>query len=293
MLEKSKTAFYNLLTKIDAIDISESSYRNDALETQFSNIEDEYKKLRRAILTKLEDIKCTSDILNQGFGTNHIEILNNPLKKASDKIITEINSIEMQEKIIPFNLIKGEWLFCQGRIKEGQDCWEKVLKVDLYNNYIYSKLIEIRHSTSGLKGLIEDLKKKYRFEYMGSFGHNISKGTSDITVSEYDGSIYACNLKANKIIKFNANGDYICSISADLKKPYGIFTDEDNIWICDMNNSRLVLVDSKGCLLKKIIIKDIVGCKFSQTKPILGTLHKNRIYLILKNDHSCPKTSLE
>lgn len=283
MLENHKTAFSKLLTKINAIDISASSSSSDSLETEFSDIEDQYRKLRWATFTKREEMKITSDILNQRYDSNHIEKPNNSLKQATDKIITEIDPFEMQEKMIPFNLKKGNWLLRQGRIDEALDAWEEVLKVNPDNEYIHSKLLEARSGSEATRVRAEELHRKYQFEYIGSFGNNVLRKPLAIITDDYEGTVFVSDHENNKICKFNSDGEFLGSLPFTLNRPKGMFKDDKGyIWVCDFLNSRILSIDKNEHIDQFMEIT--TGCNGRQPIPLYpayGCFSNGRIYLIV------------
>lgn len=290
MLENHKSDFSNLLTKIDAIDISASSSSNDAIEAKFTNIENEYKKIRKATRTKLEEMKITSDILNQRYDSNHIEKPNNSLKQATDKIIAETgpaHSFEMQEKMIPFYLNKGDWLFKQDRIEEALHAWEEVLSVNPDDEYIHSKLLETMNLSPPGKNRNDELHKKYQFKYIGCFGHNILKGPTGIVVSHYENAIFVTDYSNKQIYKFNFKGDYLGHFFLRQEFPVGMFEDDKgNRWVCDFDHSRLLALDFCDNVVDEISIKDIIGGDSDLTHPTNGVLKENQFYLILRDKNN-------
>ena len=147
MIEKNKKHFSELLRKIDATDTCHSPSRIDKLDKFFQNVQHEYRKIQCDVATKLENLKITSDILNESHGRNNIKKNeDDSLKLATDKAIAEVTNFaffEIQGKLSSFNLKKGKQLFEQDRIEEALDAWEEVLKVNPDNEYIRSKLEQI------------------------------------------------------------------------------------------------------------------------------------------------------
>jgi len=70
-----------------------------------------------------------------------------------------------------------------------------------------------------------------------------------------------------------------------VKKPLGLFKDgENNIWICDFGNSRLLAVDSSSYAAEEIRLKEILDEAFESIHPAFGCFRNNQFYLLLLND---------
>lgn len=289
MLGKNKTAFSDLLTKIDAIDISASSSSNDALATQFSNIENEYKKIREATLSKLEEIKITSDILNQNNTSNHIEkTKENPLKFATDKLILKRGanpSFEMQEKMIPFNLKKGNWLLRQGRIDEALDMWEEGLKINPHNETIHEKLSQLAAKRVLEKDLAKVLLDRYRFRYMGSFGNGMLTNPLEILLWEKRNELLVSDSLENRVHRFSTQGQYLGFVPVKVQYPVGLSKDpEQNIWICDFGNRRLVVVDPDCQPVEEIDMTILLGKKAVSQHPLFCHIQDKWLYVLITDE---------
>lgn len=286
MIERHKKEFTELLRKIEAINIDQSARYND-LDALFQGIEDDYRKIQSGLAIKREDLRIISDILDQSHGGNN-SLEGYPLKVATDKAIHETSNyafFEMLERLIPFNLEKGNCLFNRGRIEEALDAWEEVLRVNPDNEYIHSKLLEIMNTTQGPKIRAEELHRKYHFKYIGSFGHNILKRPIAIVAADYDDTLFVSDNVGNKIHKFNVQGEYLGPLPIEVKNPLGLFKDdENNLWICDFANSRLLAVDSDGNITNEIGLKGIVDDPHGLTHPGFGCSTSDRLYLLLLDE---------
>jgi len=144
MIEKHKKNFSELLSKIDEIDMDRSSSFTNDFDEICKNIENSYGKIQRSLANKLEDLNIVSNIFYRSSHTDETARHGGAsLSSVADKAIDKINNFtffEMIEKLIPFNLKKGNWLFDQGRVEEALDAWEAVLKVNPDNEYVHSKL---------------------------------------------------------------------------------------------------------------------------------------------------------
>lgn len=257
-----KKDFSELLNKIDAIDIGLSANCDDSLDEIFRNLEDQYRRIQRATLPKLEDLKIVSDIIDQYHTCNKNEKYSYAsLKPTINKSIGKISNyafFEMQEKLIPFYLKKAEWLWGEGRITEALDAWEEVLKVNPDNEYIHSKLSGIMNVPQPVKNRAVELHGKYQFKYLGSFGYNIAKYPICIVVSDYDNTLFVSDYVGDEIHRFNPRGEYLGPLSVEVKTPMGLFKDaKNNLWICDFGNKRLLIVDSDGIVLDEISLEEI------------------------------------
>ena len=238
-----------------------------------------------------ESFVCEFVNINEKFRTIH-DILKHEcfdedslLFSAVGKTCKEINNT--MQNINSCYLAIAEHLLNMGKIAEATEYWEKILSWDPMNSSVHRRLNELILSYHNLKNWLEKILRKYRFDNIGSFGHNIFSNTSAIIVAAYDGSIYTYEQNFNRINKFNADEVFEKNIALAFNKPQGIFEDNnDNIWICDKDNGRLVLVDGKGSIINIIRIKDISGNKLPDATPILGILHKTCIYLVLKNEEA-------
>lgn len=286
MVEKQKKEFSELLRKIDAIKIDALANCNNGLDEFFQNIEDDYRKIQYGVSTKLEDLKSISDILGQSHSSNNIEKPNdNTLKLVTTKAINKTNDyafFEMKKKMIPFSLDKGKWLFEQGRIGKALDTWEEVLKINPDNKYVHSKLLEIMNLPQETRNRAEELQRKYRFKYIGSFGHNVLARPIAIIVGNEDDILFVSDEVSNQIHKFNVNGEYLGPLPIKVKRPLGFFKDiENNTWICDFGNCRLLALDYGGNELEEIRLKDILGESSGSIGPCFGCLRGDQFYLVL------------
>lgn len=286
MLEKHKEDFSELLKKIETTNIDQHASCNNDLDKFFQNAKKNYQKIQHSLATKLEDLKIISDILNPCHSRNNVgNYADDSLKLVTDKAADKISNyvfFEMQESLIPFNLEKGKLLFDQGRIDEALDAWEEVLKVNPDNEYVHSKLLEIRDILQSTKIRADELHQKYRFKYIGSFGHNIMKRPFAIVAGDHDDILFISDFEGNKIHKFSVQGKYLGSLSVKVKNPMELFKDTDgNIWICDFGNSRLLAVELDGNVVDEISLIDILGETYGLIHPGFGCLKEHRFYLIL------------
>jgi len=190
MIEKYKKDFSELLKKIETVGIDQSPSCNKELDKFFRNVENDYRKNQSGLFAKIENLKITSDILDHKHGGRNIEKPNdNPLKLATDKAIGKISNyvfFEMRERLIPFNLKIGKWLFGQGRIEETLDAWEEILKVNPDNEYIHSKLLEMMDTGPVTNDRAEELHRRYQFKYIGSFGYGIVETPVAIITADHE-----------------------------------------------------------------------------------------------------------
>ncbi|RLB83493.1 MAG: hypothetical protein DRH17_02445 [Deltaproteobacteria bacterium] len=147
MVEKHKKDFSALLRKIESLNLDQISICNNKPDEFLQSVEDDYRKIQRSMVTRRENLGIISDILDQCHCCNSNEDYSSKsLRLVVDKAIGKVNNyvfFEMRERLAPFNLKKGEWLFKQGRIEEALDVWEEVLRVEPDNKYIHSKLSQI------------------------------------------------------------------------------------------------------------------------------------------------------
>jgi len=283
MVDLYKERFSELLRRIETINMDQS-VNHDHMGSLFRRIEDDYRQIQGGLAAKLEDLKIISNILDHSCSSTDSIV---QLKPATDKAQHKLNNyafFEMKERLIPFNLKKGDWLFKEGRIEEALNAWEEVLKVNPDNEYVHSRLLEIMDTTQGPKVRAEELHSKYRFKYIGSFGQNILARPFAIVAGDHDDTLFVSDNVGNKIHKFNVHGKYLGPLPVEVKKPLGLFKDgENNIWICDFGNSRLLAVDSNGNMTDEISLKEILGDSFGSTHPVFGYLSDKRLYLLLLN----------
>jgi len=283
MIDLYKERFSELLRRIETINMDQS-VNHDHMGSLFRRIEDDYRQIQGGLAAKLEDLKIISNSLDHSYSSNDGIV---QLKPATDKAQHKLNNyafFEMKERLIPFNLKKGDWLFKEGRIEEALNAWEEVLKVNPDNEYVHSRLLQIMDTTQGPKVRAEELHSKYRFKYIGSFGQNILARPFAIVAGDHGDTLFVSDNVGNKIHKFNVHGKYLGPLPVEVKKPLGLFKDdENNIWICDFGNSRLLAVDSNGNMTDEISLKEILGDSFGSTHPVFGYLSDKRLYLLLLN----------
>jgi len=88
-----------------------------------------------------------------------------------------------------------------------------------------------------------------------------------------------------QVYKFNTHGDYLGPLSVKVKGPREFFKDDDNnIWVCDFGNSRLLAVDLNGNVIDAISLKGIWEDTCELVHPGCGCLNGDRFYLILWDD---------
>lgn len=81
------------------------------------------------------------------------------------------------------------------------------------------------------------------------------QGISDIFIDDHD-NLYVCDDTANQIIKFNAAGERVLTVSEGLNKPQGIFIDDtEDIFVADTGNHRVAHFDKNGKFVEEF--KDI------------------------------------
>jgi len=138
--------------------------------------------------------------------------------------------------------------------------------------------------SSKLRERAEELHEKYQFKYIGSFGHDIMKRPIAIVAADHKDTLFVSDYDGNKIHKFNVQGKYLGPLSVEVKNPVGLFKDaENNLWICDFGNSRLLAVDSTDSVVDEIRLGEVLGDKFDSIHPVFGCLKGDRFYLLLVN----------
>lgn len=283
MVDLYKERFSELLRRIETINMDQS-VNHDHMGSLFRRIEDDYRQIQGGLAAKLEDLKIISNILDHSCSSTDSIV---QLKPATDKAQHKLNNyafFEMKERLIPFNLKKGDWLFKEGRIEEALNAWEEVLKVNPDNEYVHSRLLEIMDTTQGPKVRAEELHSKYRFKYIGSFGQNILARPFAIVAGDHDDTLFVSDNVGNKIHKFNVHGKYLGPLPVEVNNPRGLFKDTQGyVWICDFGNSRLLAADLSGNVVAEIRMQELLGAKFGSIYPFFGCLEGNQFYLLLVN----------
>jgi len=281
---KYKKIIKEFLNKINFADID--SFSDNEVQEFAINEDKKYHKIRNTCINKIEEAKIIADIMINHQCLNNSDhsiskFLNKLLKKTTDDIENDLYN-ELVELIVNYNIKTGNWLYNQGRTEEALYLWEDALKVNPQNEYIHSKLGGLSHFTNGLQNQVEDIKKKFQFEYIGSFGHDIVRKPGFLIMSQSENELLVSDSATNEIHKFCTNGDYIDSFSFGLDRPAELFKDEDgNVWICDFGNNRLLVIDFAGDIVDSINLKNFTDDGSEIICPTYGCIKGHQIFLIL------------
>ena len=169
------------------------------------NIERFSKKNILSEMKKNEELKTIFDIIHQNNdftvnGKKGSALINMALEKAIDATETSL-SISIREKNLPLVKMESQFFIRRGIHDKALDIWEEILKVTPNDQYIHSKLLKIDHSPSRLKERTQALSKNYRFEYLGSFGHNRVKRPTAIIVLKDADKIFVSDSKTIQLIR--------------------------------------------------------------------------------------------
>ena len=290
MLQTHKTAFSNLLTKIDAIDIGPSLHCDDNLYTIFKDVEDEYRRIQRGTLSKLEDLRIVSDALKKFYYSARDRDVFGALSVVEAKLSSsQLMLHDIQDALDRINLKKGKWLFEEERIDEALDTWEKVLDVRLgkkIHNYISSskkfspKYYEVATKTH----------RKYYFKYLGQLTRRFGVKAVSLASCKTKRFLIAADHFDNKIYKFDITGNLIDIFDLQLPNPFvGFIASDSTIWIHNRECSTYLELTSSGDIKSKISANDILTREIKNKYTILTDYtaedtHNNHYYIIARKN---------
>ena len=288
MLIDAKKKFTAILDEYSPIDESKTSFPRDAHLTDLEKTEHRYRNLQDTLSLKLDDLANTQDILchfrkNTGSGTCHCEFIYRSLQRAVCNI-ANFKHFEAPHLFADFYLKKGSSLYEQHRFEEAFCCWENVLHNDPTNENVLWKLHQAVEQGQKHSGLADLLLKRYKLEFVSSFGHSHIKKPRNLLVLNDRKMILVTDSDGNNVCKFDVNGQYIDDFSFDFKNPQAMFRDDQgNVWICDFGNSRIVATNSLEELIEEIQIREVVGDRLATCHPVHGCMLGPTVYLILKD----------
>lgn len=197
----------------------------------------------------------------------------------------------MNERLIPFNIAKGNWYAEIEEFEQALAAWEDVFKIDPDNAVVRKKnsaLLRSRpESDSIFRQKASSLIQKYALSYETSFGAGIVQQPSSLLYSQRYEVLLVSDAAKKQIHKFSLMGDYHGSISLNLKEPWGLFTDVDGyFWVCDWADATLKKFDIDGVLLKKKEIRSIAPSAEDVVYPRFGAVCLGKMYVVLTDPSS-------
>jgi DNA-binding beta-propeller fold protein YncE len=99
------------------------------------------------------------------------------------------------------------------------------------------------------------------------------------------GNVFICDGANNRIVRFNAKGEFVKSLEAALNNPVGIFIDKSDIlWIADTGNHRVLSTTLDGTVKTTI---DVPANKDHVASPtdLLLTPDGSRLYVVDNANH--------
>lgn len=255
-------------------------------EKLFYEIDNEIVKIKQEINCCYDNMGIISDVINSAELINHaggnlisgnVNIKKNNLRNKSKKL---------QKIFSLYYLDKGNYFQKHGRFNLALDAWEEILKIDPDNEFIHLKLQKPTiGQNNDLKNRSKYLTNRYRFKYIRSFGKDIIKKPVYMCASETKNTMFVSDYERHKIHKFTTDGEYLGAIPVNIKKPIGLFLEEENtLWVCDFGNGRLLSTDFNGKVLEEININKLLNETNESMKPSVGCINGDQIYLSLTNE---------
>jgi hypothetical protein len=147
LLEEHIKYFSTLLKKATSIGANGYSGSEDEVEKLMQEIEDNYRRIKRCLVSDLDDLQTIADIFNLQQNFIETNVQNSEFWRVTlNKAVEEEGRFlffEIKEKMAPFYRKKGDWQLAHDKIDKALDSWEEVLKIDPNNEYIQKKLDEI------------------------------------------------------------------------------------------------------------------------------------------------------
>lgn len=231
---------------------------NKGGEQLMKEVDTIYRNEINNALWKQEELMLVSDLLGHA-EASEVDARKDFVKAASEKAMVQVAGYvlyRLREKLVPFHLSKSEWCLRQGRAEDALNSLEEALEVAPDMRYHLSKVCE--SSSQERTGTIADeLRKRYRFQYEGSFGHRRIKAPFDAVATKDARRLFVTDYIANKVVVF-CDEKYAGDLVGDLKAPMGLCRDDnDSVYICDFGNKRLLIVSSAGIVLDEIGLEGI------------------------------------
>ena len=284
MLERYQNRLNSHLTKLD-IPAGKIPYHTD--HSQFQDIDLKRLQFQHNITNMIEDLNIFKDcIKNHEHTPSWISNHSNSELDILDKTIKALTNylhFEMPDRLLDLEIIQGEIHFKNHKYDQALQAWKKALTYSPCNQAIHDRLEHIAESNKYHDKFMH-LHRDYCFKYAGSFGHKILKQAGKIISLLPDNTIFVSDHIKNVIHRFDAQGDHTGTIFADLNYPFGLFTDrENNLWICDMKNSRLICCNQDGKILRQINLQSLFQDQSEYIYPLFGCIYHGAIYLRCSN----------